>query len=212
MKKNFIIVIYALATFYAPLKAQKDTSLYRYDTIQFEQTLKKLLTDKIDTSYIRVCIPNNDIKPALSLNYDRIHISCKDGTIINFLPFRTITTDIIKNEMEKKYGKDISYSIGNGYLDTLKKAGTNAVFFNLPVDSSLYYPQTRIYEGIDENGKCWKLILLEYISISYENAPLEMKEFYDFILSEYRFLSPKEVINYRHLPIYRENLLKCNPH
>lgn len=203
--------MYASMIFCIPLKAQKDTSLCRYDTIQFEQRWKTILDDKTDISYIRVCIPNNDIKPGYSCNYERIHISCEDSTEIKFFPSWTVPLGIIRNEMERKYGKNICDSIER-YVDTLKKAGTNVVFFNQPVDSSLYYPQTRIYEGIDENGKCWKLILLEYISISYENAPLEMKEFYDFILSEYRFLSPKEVINYRHLPIYRENLLKCNPH
>ena len=204
MKKNFIMVLYTLIEFYIPLKAQEYTcSLYRYDTIQIEQTMKKFLTDKIDTSYIRICIPNNDIKPCYDLNYDRIDIICDDSTFIRVTLYRGVIYGKISYEMEKKYGKNTIKKINEDFLDSLKNDFVNVTLFNLPTDSSLHYPKTCVYEGIDKNGKCWKLVLLEYISIGYENVPLDKKKFYDFILNEYQFLSPQKVANYHRLPLYK---------
>lgn len=185
-----------------PIYAQ-EKNLYRYDTIQIEQLCKTFLTNIKDTTYIQVCIPNNDVKPGYDLNYDNIIIICDDGTWIE------LNTDIyapsgINYELEKKYGDTINNYLNNKYSAKFMEEYAKTQIFCLPPDSSLYNPRTMIWEGIDENGLCWKLIRMGYICISYKYAPPDSKPFYDFILGEYKFLDVKDVNNYRFLPLYKK--------
>ena len=74
---------------------------YIFDTIQIEQLWKKHLTGEKDTSYLKVCIPSNDVKPDYDGNYDGFVIICSDGSIIrlNTMPIipSTIVNDIVED-------------------------------------------------------------------------------------------------------------------
>lgn len=174
---------------------------YRYDTIQIEQKWKKHLTNIKDTSYLKVCIPNNDLKPAYDCDYDGFVVICDDGAIIRLTTIPMIPLNI-ENEIIDVYGDTILNSFGNNYLYMLQKEFYNVNIIGLPADSTFFHPQPIILEGLGEDGLCWKLKRMEYICISYEHVLPKNKSFYDFILSEYKFLNRSKIDKYRHLPLY----------
>lgn len=198
-------IIHILGTLFIILSAQlcaQGSALYRYDTVQIEQQWKKYLTGERDTSYLKVCSPNNDVKPMNDCNYDRFVIICDDDAIIrlNTMP---VFPSTIEPYIIKDYGDTITKSFGNAYLGVLQKEYFNRYISGFPKDSSLYKPEPIVLEGVDKNGMCWKLIRIEYVCISYENVSHERKGFYDSVLNEYKLLSKTGVSSYRHLPLYK---------
>lgn len=190
-----------LFVYVLPVNAQERIQC-RYDTLQIEQQWKIHLTGKKDTSYIKVCIPNNDVVPAYDLNYSDLVIICDDGAIIRLLttPYFSLSID---HELESVYEDTIKECFGYGFFRKLQWEYINTHALGLPPDSSLYPPQPIVLEGISKKGLCWKVIRMEYISISYENVAPERKFMYDFILNEYKFLKKHEVVHYRRLPFYK---------
>lgn len=201
MKKIIFISLQVLFIAGTPLYSQEN-QLYRYDTIQLEQKWKKHLTGKKDTSYIKICIPNNDVKPMNDFNYDGFVIVCDDGAIIrvNSTP---VVPSSIEHHLESFYEDSIVKCFGNGFLWALQREYYKTAILGTLQDSSLYYPQPITLEGINENGLFWKLKRIGYISISYENVIPNKKNFYDFILNEYKFLTKNEVFAYKYLPLYK---------
>ena len=186
----------------APLHSQEN-QLYRYDTIQFEQQWKKHLTNRRDTSYLKICIPNNDERPMNDLNYDGFVITCDDGAIIRLTATPSIPP-CMEHNLDPCYEDTVSKCFGNGFLHTLQEEYYKTAILGMLPDSSLHYPQSITLEGISENGLCWKLKRIGYVSISYENVIPNKKEFYDFVLNEYKFLTGNEVVTYRSLPLYNK--------
>ena len=200
--KFFISFFFVLGVYFS-VYAQKGDYLYRYDTLQIEQEWKKHLTGKRDTSYLKVCIPNNDITPYYDLNYDSFEeIICDDGTIIQIISTPTIPWEILPF-IEEKYGDTIYRNLGNNVLKSLQREYFNTHILKRVPDNSIYYPQTMTWEGISDDGLFWKLIRIDYICISYRNATLERKPFYDSILNEYKILKDSEVLGYHFLPLYK---------
>ncbi|MBP5562907.1 MAG: hypothetical protein J6X51_02600 [Bacteroidales bacterium] len=201
MKKTFLTALYTLYVLAFPIYAQEQTSC-RYDTLQIEQQWKQHLTDKADTSYLKVCIPNNDVIPMYDCNYDGFVIFCDDGAIIRLNTTPTIPSSIEQN-LESFDEETIAKCFGNSFLGALQKEYYNTTILGMSKDSSLQYPQSITLEGIDKKGLYWKLKRIEYICISYENVVPGKKNTYDFILNEYRFLTNEEVVGYRYLPLYK---------
>ena len=108
------------------------------------------------------------------------------------------------NKIVELYGDTILNSFGNIYLDMLQKEYFNVNIMGLSADSTFFHPQSIILKGLDEDGLCWKLIRMEYICISYEHVLPANKHFYDFILSEYKFLNCPKIDKYRRLPLYKD--------
>lgn len=198
--KKIIIVVCCFCILGINLNAQEGM-LYRYDTIQFEQQWKKHLTGIKDTSYLRVCIPNNDIKPAYDCDHEGFTVICDDGAVIKLNSTPTIPSGIEHN-IEKIYGESIVNCFGNGFLAALQEEHFNSNILGITSDSSLYHPEPITCEGVEESGLCWKIIRIEFVCISYENVRPQRKYFYDFILKEFLFLKDSEISHYRHLPFY----------
>ncbi|MBQ3845737.1 MAG: hypothetical protein IJK36_09515 [Bacteroidales bacterium] len=201
MKKIILISLQVIFIASTPLYSQEN-QLYRYNTIQLEQKWKKHLTGEKDTSYIKICIPNNDVKPMKDLNYDGFVIICDDGAIIRFnsIPIVPIT---IEHYLESFYEDTVSKCFGNGFLCALQREYVKTAILGSLHDSSLYSPQSITLEGISEKGLFWKLKRIGYVSISYENVIPTKKYFYDFILNEYKILKKNEVFTYRYLSLYK---------
>lgn len=168
MKKIFLITIQVVFIAGTPLYSQEN-QLYRYDTIQLEQKWKKHLTGKKDTSYIKICIPNNDVKPMKDCNYDGFVILCDDGAIIRFSS-TPVVPSTIDHYLENFYEDTVSKCFGNGFLCALQREYYKKAILGTLHDRSSYYPQSITLEGISENGLLWKLKRIEYVSISYENV------------------------------------------
>ena len=109
----------------------------------------------------------------------------------------------IEHHLESFYEDSIVKCFGNGFLWALQREYYKTAILGTLQDSSLYYPQPITLEGINENGLFWKLKRIGYISISYENVIPNKKNFYDFILNEYKFLTKNEVFAYKYLPLYK---------
>lgn len=201
MKKIILGLLQIIFIAVTPLYSQEN-QLYRYDTIQLEQKWKKHLTGKKDTSYIKICIPNNDVKPMNDFNYDGFIILCDDGAIIRFNS-TPVVPSTIEHYLESIYEDTVSKCFGNDFLWALQREYYKVAILGMLQDSSLYYPQSITLEGISENGLFWKLKRIGYVSISYENVIPNKKNFYDFILNEYVFLTKNEVFAYRYLPLYK---------
>lgn len=201
MKKIILILLQVLIIASVPLYSQENR-LYRYDTLQIEQKWKKHLTGKIDTSYLKICIPNNDVKPMYDFNYDDFVVLCDDGTIIRLSAIPVVPSGI-EHYLESSYEDTVSKCFGNGFICALQREYYKTAILGMPQDSSLYYPQSITLEGTSENGLCWKLKRIGYVSISYENVIPNKKRFYDFILDEYKLLPENEVSSHRHLPLYK---------
>ena len=200
MKNVYIVFLYVLFMLCGRLFAQ-ERNPFRYDTIQVEQEWKKIITGKKDTSYLKVCIPNNDVKPAYDCNYDNFVIICDDGAVIRFLSTPTIPSSIYQH-LKERYGDTINQDLGNNVLKLLQREWSNVHLLDLTPDSSLYYPEPKTWEGVSNEGLYWKLKRIEFFCISYENVTQERKKFYDYVLSKYRILKDNEVVNYRYLPLY----------
>lgn len=201
MKKIVLISLQVLFIAGTPLYSQEN-QLYRYDTIQLEQKWKKHLTGKKDTSYIKICIPNNDVKPMNDFNYDGFVILCDDGAIIRFNS-TPVVPSTIEQYLDSFYEDTVSKCFGNGFLWALQREYYKTAILGTLQDSSLYYPQSITLEGISGDGLFWKLKRIEYVSISYENVIPNKKSFYDFILNENKFLTKNQVSAYRYLPLYK---------
>ena len=200
MKKYFSI-FFALFPIYM-VHSQTVVS-YRSDTLCIEQKWRKHLTGVVDTSYIRICVPSTEIVPDLDLNYDWITIFCTDGTILRLFQAPQIPVQI-ESSFYAKYNKDsVDAEIGNNFLSALDEEYFTFALFGEHRDTSLYHPICKTYEGVDENKLWWRVIRLEYITISYENVPAHKKHSYDEIIEMWHFVPYEKVTGFHCLPLYK---------
>lgn len=200
MKKYFSI-LFALFPIYM---AHSQVALsYRTDTLCIEQKWRKHLTGVVDTSYISICIPSTEIVPDFDLNYDWITISCTDGAVLRLFQSPRVPVQI-ESSFYDTYNKDsVDAEIGNTLLSALDEEFFTFTLLGEHRDTSLYHPICKTYEGVDENELWWKVIKIEYITISYENIPLHKKQFYDDIIKMWHFVPYEKVKGFHYLPLYK---------
>ena len=215
MKKVFVFIsiafMFCSCTFFKINHISKPQG-YRVVNVMLRQHPKELFNDKLDSSYFQLYIPTT------MLTYKTLHfevqsfdiIKCEDGVNLGIMEsVYACKTDGIYFNIIKKYGKEFVDEITDIFDSIARNEGFKVLLGYLP-DSSLpcYNPKTIICEGTDSNGLYWKYIREEYISYYYKYVPHKQKEYYDFILSNWKFVSEKDVKTYIRLPINCYNIEK----
>lgn len=178
---------------------------YRIVNIMIRQRCKEDFNSKVDSSYFQLYIPTTQMV------YRNLHfevqpsdeIKCEDGVNLGIIEsVYGCKTDGVYYNMIEKYGKEYVDEITDTFVNITSREAFKVLMGASP-DSSLpcYNPETIICEGIDSNGLHWKYVREEYISFYYEYVPSSQKEYYDFILSNWKFVSEKDIKSYIRLPI-----------